>query len=186
MSYDAQNTYYTGMIMQNPVWSFAGVFGDPGVSGASAEKPPEFMKMFRKCKTEKIDLVITRSISRLARNTLDSIGYVRQLKAMGIGVYFEKENINALDGTSEVILTILSSLAQEELNSLSVNIKLGKRMALKEGAVSCQYERLYAYRKGADGEPEIIPEQAKVVQQCPPAKDLYHRSHQQEGQKEQR
>lgn len=168
MSYDAQYAYYTDLIMQNPDWRFAGVFGDPGVSGASAEKRPEFMKMIRKCKAGKIDLIITKSISRFARNTLDSIGYVRQLKAMGVGVYFEKENINTLDGTSEVILTILSSLAQEELNSLSSNVKLGKRMAAKEGRVSFQYERLYAYRKGADGDPEIIPDQAEVVRR------IYH------------
>lgn len=163
MSYDAQNTYYTDMIMRNPEWKFAGVFGDPGVSGASAEKRPEFMRMFRRCKTGKIDLIITKSISRFARNTLDSIGYVRQLKAMGIGVYFEKENINTLDGTSEVILTILSSLAQEELNSLSGNVKMGKRMAMKEGKVSFQYERMYGYCKGGDGDPEIIPDQAEVI-----------------------
>ena len=163
MSYEAQEAYYTDMIMRNPEWKFAGVFGDPGISGASAEKRPQFMRMFRKCKAGKIDLIITKSISRFARNTLDSIGYVRQLKAMGVGVYFEKENINTLDGTSEVILTILSSLAQEELNSLSGNVKMGKRMAMKEGRVSFQYERMYGYRRGGDGDPEIIPDQAEVV-----------------------
>ncbi|WP_317855142.1 recombinase family protein [Chakrabartyella piscis] len=136
---------------------------DEGISGASAEKRPEFMKMIRHCKNGKIDLIITKSISRFARNTLDSIGYVRKLKAMGVGVLFEKENINTLEENSEVVLTILASLVQEELNSLSMNVKMGKRMAMKEGKVTFQYSRIYAYKKGEDGQPEIIPEEAIII-----------------------
>lgn len=163
MSYETQKKYYSELIARTPEWSLAGIYADSGISGATAEKRPDFMKMIRHCKAGKIDLIITKSISRFARNTLDSIGYVRKLKAMGIGVLFEKENINSLDCTSEVILTILSSLAQEELNSLSSNVKMGKRMAMKEGKDSFPYSTIYAFKKGDDGKPEIIPEEAEVV-----------------------
>jgi len=127
--------------MRTPEWTLAGTYADEGLSGASAEKRPDFMRMIRHCKKKKIDLIITKSISRFARNTLDSIGYVRKLKAMGIGVIFEKENINTFEENSEVVLTILASLAQEELNSLSQNVKMGKRMAMQEGKVFFQYEK---------------------------------------------
>lgn len=162
-SFYAQKTYYTDLIMHTPEWTLAGTYADEGLSGASAEKRPDFMRMIRHCKQGKIDLIITKSISRFARNTLDSIGYVRKLKAMGIGVLFEKENINTLEENSEVILTILASLAQEELNSLSGNVKMGKRMAMQEGKVFFAYEKTYAYKKGADDQPEIIPEEAEIV-----------------------
>lgn len=163
MSYDAQKKYYSDLILRTPEWTLAGIYADSGISGATAEKRPDFMKMIRHCKAGKIDLIITKSISRFARNTLDSIGYVRKLKAMGIGVQFEKEGINTLDSTSEVILTILSSLAQEELNSLSSNVKMGKRMAMKEGKDHFPYKTIYAFKKGEDGKPEVIPDEAEVV-----------------------
>lgn len=162
-SFHAQKSYYTDLIMRTPQWTLAGTYADEGISGASAEKRPDFMKMIRHCKKGKIDLIITKSISRFARNTLDSIGYVRKLKAMGVGVIFEKENINTLEENSEVVLTILASLAQEELNSLSLNVKMGKRMAMQEGKVFFQYEKCYAYKKGADGQPEVIQEEAEII-----------------------
>jgi len=162
-SFRAQKAYYTDLIMRTPEWTLAGTYADEGLSGASAEKRPDFMRMYRHCKMGKIDLIITKSISRFARNTLDSIGYVRKLKAMGIGVLFEKENINTLEENSEVVLTILASLAQEELNSLSGNVKMGKRMAMQEGKVSFQYKRIYAYQRGVDDRPEVIPEEAEIV-----------------------
>lgn len=162
-SFHTQKTYYTDLIMRTPEWELAGTYADEGLSGASAEKRPDFMRMIRHCKRGKIDLIITKSISRFARNTLDSIGYVRKLKAMGVGVLFEKENINTLEENSEVVLTILASLAQEELNSLSCNVKMGKRMAMQEGKVVFQYKRMYAYQKGTDNQPEIIPEQGEIV-----------------------
>ena len=162
-SFHTQKAYYTDLILRTPEWTLAGTYADEGLSGASAEKRPDFMRMYRHCKNGKIDLIITKSISRFARNTLDSIGYVRKLKAMGVGVLFEKENLNTLEENSEVILTILASLAQEELNSLSGNVKMGKRMAMQEGKVFFQYERFFAYRKGADGQPEIIPAEAEII-----------------------
>lgn len=162
-SFHAQKAYYTDLILRTPEWTLAGTYADEGLSGASAEKRPDFMKMIRHCKKGRIDLIITKSISRFARNTLDSIGYVRKLKSMGVGVLFEKENINTLEENSEVILTILASLAQEELNSLSQNVKMGKRMAMQEGKVFFQYKKCYAYKKGADGQPEVIPEEAETI-----------------------
>lgn len=162
-SFHAQKAYYTDLILRTPGWTLAGTYADEGRSGASAEKRPDFMRMYRHCKKGRIDMIITKSISRFARNTLDSIGYVRKLKAMGIGVIFEKEGINTLEENSEVILTILASLAQEELVSHSGNVKMGKRMAVQDGKVVFQYKRMYAYRRGPDDEPEIIPEQAEIV-----------------------
>ncbi len=162
-SFISQQTYYNDMILRNPKWSLYKNFADHGISGGNAEKRPDFMKMIRHCKQGKINLIVTKSISRFARNTLDSIRYVRELKAMGVGVYFEKEGINTLEETSELFLTIMSSLAQEELNSLSLNVKMGLRMAMKKGIVHYKYKNFYGYRKGEDGMPSIIHEEAEVV-----------------------
>ena len=160
-SFHAQRTYYTDLIIKTPNWRLADTYADEGISGAQAEKRPDFMRMIRDCKRGKIDLIITKSISRFARNTLDSIAYVRKLRAMGIGVIFQKENINTLEDSSEVVLTILASLAQEELNSLSKNVKMGKQMAMKEGKV--HFGKLYGYRKNAENIPEIVGDEAEVV-----------------------
>ena len=160
-SFELQKSYYTDLIMRNPDWKLVGTYADEGISGADASKRPGFQNMIRQCKKGKIDLIITKSISRFARNTVDSINYVRLLKSMGIGVIFEKENINTLEENSEVVLTILSSLAQEELNSLSMNVKMGKRMAMKKGRTT--YVQIYGYKKGEDGKPEIIPYEAETV-----------------------
>lgn len=124
-------------------------------------KAPRFYADDSPLQRGKIDLIITKSISRFARNTLDSIGYVRKLKAMGVGVLFEKENINTLEENSEVVLTILASLAQEELNSLSCNVKMGKRMAMQEGKVVFQYKRMYAYQKELTISPKSSPSKAR-------------------------
>ena len=164
-SFHAQKAYYTDLIMKNSEWTLAGTYADEGLSGANAEKRPEFQRMIRHCQNGKIDLIITKSISRFARNTMDSVGYVRKLKAMGVGVIFEKENINTLEQNSEVIFTILSSLAQEELMSISQNVKNGFRMRAEQGELSPMLERLYGFRKLTDSEYEIIPQQAKVVKQ---------------------
>lgn len=136
---------------------------DSGISGAQAEKRPDFLRIINHCKKGKIDLIITKSVSRFARNTVDSIRYVRILKSIGVGVIFEKEGFNTLDESSELFLTIMSSLAQEELHSLSQNVKMGKRMHMKEGKVSYNFSTMYGYRKGPDGTPEIIPEEAEIV-----------------------
>ena len=119
--------------------------------------------MIRMCKKQKIDLVITKSISRFARNTVDCLEYVRQLKDLGIGVIFEKENINTLTMTSEFMIAMHGSFAQAESESISKNVSWGKQKAFAEGKVSFQYKHLLGYRKGENNKPEIVPEEAETV-----------------------
>lgn len=106
-SYNVQIAYYTDLINRKREWTLAGIFADEGISGTQAKKRPEFLKMIRMCKKQKIDLVITKSISRFARNTVDCLEYVRQLKDLGIGVVFEKENINTLTMPSEFMIAFM-------------------------------------------------------------------------------
>lgn len=162
-SYEAQKNYYTDKIMTNKEWTMAGIFADEGITGTSARKRPEFLRMIRQCKQGKIDIVLTKSISRFARNTVDCLNYVRALKELGIAVIFEKENMNTLEVDSEILITMLGAFAQSESESISANVRWGKRQAMKEGKAIINYKHLYGYRKGADGRPEIIPEQAGVV-----------------------
>ena len=162
-SYEAQKNYYTDKIMTNKEWTMAGIYADEGITGTSARKRPEFLRMIRQCKQGKIDIVLTKSISRFARNTVDCLNYVRALKELGIAVIFEKENMNTLEIDSEILITMLGAFAQSESESISANVRWGKRQAMKEGKAIINYKHLYGYRKGADGRPEIIPEQAGVV-----------------------
>ena len=162
-SYEAQKNYYTDKIMTNKEWTMAGIFADEGITGTSARKRPEFLRMIRQCKQGKIDIVLTKSISRFARNTVDCLNYVRALKELGIAVIFEKENMNTLEVDSEILITMLGAFAQSESESISANVRWGIRQAMKEGKATIQYKYLYGYRKGDDGKPEIIPEQAEVV-----------------------
>lgn len=162
-SYQVQIAYYTDLINRKKEWTLAGIFADEGISGTQAKKRPEFLKMIRLCKKQKIDLVITKSISRFARNTVDCLEYVRQLKDLGIGVIFEKENINTMTMTSEFMIALYGSFAQAESESISKNVSWGKQKAYAEGKVSFQYSKLLGYQKGADGKPEIVPEEAETV-----------------------
>lgn len=162
-SYEAQQNYYTDKIMTNRDWTMAGIFADEGITGTSARKRPEFVRMIRMCKQKKIDIVLTKSISRFARNTVDCLNYIRALRALGIAVIFEKENINTLEADSEILITMLGAFAQSESESISANVRWGKRQAMREGKANIQYDRLYAYEKGDDGNPKVIPEQAEVV-----------------------
>ena len=162
-SYQVQIAYYTDLINRKKEWSLVGIFADEGISGTQTKKRTEFNRMIRMCKNKKIDLVITKSISRFARNTVDCLEYVRQLKNLGIGVIFEKENINTLTMTSEFMIALYGSFAQAESESISKNVSWGKEKAYREGKVQFQYQNLLGYRKGTDGKPEIVPEEAKTV-----------------------
>ena len=164
-SYENQCNYYTDLIMKNPQWSMVGIFADEGISGTSAKKRDNFMRMIKACKQKKIDLILTKSISRFARNTVDCLHYTRLLKGWGIAVYFEKENINTLQEDSEFLITLYGAFAQQEIESLSANVNWGIQQSMREGKVRIQYRNLYAYRQGSDGTPEIIPEQAEVVRE---------------------
>lgn len=161
-SYDAQVTYYTNFIKGKPNWEFVKVYADEGISGTSTRRRDEFKEMIESALNGKIDLIITKSISRFARNTLDTISITRQLKAKGIEVYFEKENLWSLDDKTEFLLTIMASIAQEESRSISQNITIGKRWGMKEGKVSFAYKNFLGYKK-VDGKIVIDEAQAETV-----------------------
>lgn len=162
-SYEAQKTYYTDKIMTNPKWTMAGIFADEGITGTSARKRPEFLHLIRKCRQGKVDLVLVKSISRFARNTVDCLNYIRVLKSLGIAVIFEKENINTLETDSEMLITMMGAFAQAESESMSANIQWGMRQAMREGKANIHYNTLFGYEKGEDGKPKINEEQAEIV-----------------------
>ena len=162
-SYEAQCSYYTDKIMTNPEWTMAGIFADEGITGTSTKKRDNFNRMIRKCKKGNINLILTKSISRFARNTLDTIKYTRMLRAMGIGIYFEKENINTLDMDSEMLITMLGAFAQAESESISRNVAWGKRQAIREGKVYVNFNQLYGYYLQEDRTPGIKQQEAEVV-----------------------
>ena len=164
-SYEAQCEYYTDKIMSNKEWTMAGIFADEGITGTSTKKRTEFLRMIRLCKQKKIDLILTKSIQRFARNTLDCINYTRILRQLGIGVLFEKENINSLPPDSEFMITMYGAMAQSESESISGNIRRGKQMHARIGTLKIPCDRLYAYRKDEDGKLQIIPEKAEVVRE---------------------
>lgn len=162
-SYQVQIAYYTDYINSNKDWTLAGIFADEGLSGTSTRKRKEFNRMIRLCRQKKIDLILCKSASRFARNTVDCLEHIRELKALGVGVIFEKENINTLTEYSEFLLALHSSFAQAESESISKNISLGVQMSFKEGKVRYNYRMWLGYRKGEDGKPEIIPEESEIV-----------------------
>ena len=162
-SYTAQKAYYTQKIDENPDWEMAGIYADKGITGTSMKKRVEFKKMIAACKRGRIDLILTKSLSRFARNTVDSLEVVRMLRANGIGVIFEKENINTLTESSEFLLTLFSGFAQAESESISKNVIWGIQKSREAGNVPFQYQKLLGYRRGPDGQPEIVPEEAEVV-----------------------
>ena len=162
-SYEAQKSYYTQKIADSPDWEMAGIYADEGISGTSMKKRTEFKKMITACKRGRIDLIITKSLSRFARNTVDCLETVRLLKANGIGVYFEKENINTLTESSEFLITLFSGFAQAESESLSKNVTWGKQKSAEAGKVDFQYKKMLGYRRGVDGQPEIVPEEAEII-----------------------
>ena len=149
-SYEAQVNYYKKFIQERNDWEYTNVYADEGISGTSTKRRTEFNKMISDAIEGKIDLIITKSISRFARNTLDTISYVRKLKDNGIEVYFEKENVWTMDPKSELILTIMASIAQEESRSISQNVTWGKRVSFQEGKVSFAYKRFLGYKKEND------------------------------------
>src|SRR5574344_2257281 len=118
-SYEAQIDHYTNYIKGRDDWEFVGVYTDEGITGTNTKKREGFKSMVADALDGKIDLIVTKSISRFARNTLDTISYIRKLKSAGVEVYFEKENLWSLDSKSEFVLTIMASIAQEESRSIS-------------------------------------------------------------------
>lgn len=162
-SYEAQMTYYTNYITQRPDWEFVKMYSDEGISGTSTKARLGFQGMVQDALDGKIDLIITKSVSRFARNTVDSLSTVRQLKEAGVEIYFEKENIWTFDSKGELLITIMSSLAQEESRSISENVIWGRRKQLAQGQVTFSYSNVLGFRKSPQGGFEVDPEQAKVV-----------------------
>ena len=162
-SYEVQVAHYTEFIKKNNEWEFAGIFADDGISGTNTKKRDEFNRMIAECMDGNIDMVITKSISRFARNTLDCLQYIRQLKDKNTSVYFEKENINTMDTKGEVLLTIMASLAQQESQSLSQNVKLGLQYRYQQGKVQVNHKRFMGYTKDEDGNLIIVPEEAEII-----------------------
>ena len=162
-SYEAQVDYYTKYIQSRPDWEFVKVYTDEGITGTNTKHRDGFNEMIEDALAGKIDLIITKSVSRFARNTVDSLITVRKLKEKGIEVYFEKENIYTLDSKGELLITIMSSLAQEESRSISENITWGKRKFFADGKVYLPYKSFLGYEKGEDGLPKIVPEEANII-----------------------
>ncbi len=162
-SYQVQIEYYTNLINSNPEWTMAGIFADEGISGTQTKNRKEFNKMIRKCKQKKIDLVLCKSISRFARNTVDCLEYIRELRLLGIGVIFEKENINTLAMNSEFIISLYGSFAQAESESISKNVSWGIEKSFREGKVKYVMDKTLGYRMGDNGIPYIVEEEAEIV-----------------------
>lgn len=162
-SFANQVSYYKNYIQSQPRYILAGIYADEGISGTNTKRREQFKQMIRDCEAGKIDMIITKSISRFARNTQDCLYYSRHLKSMGIGIYFEKENINTLDAAGELLFTILSSLAQDESRSISENCKWGIRKKFRDGILHLNTNRFMGYDKDENGRLVINEEQAAIV-----------------------
>lgn len=162
-SLDAQKEHYKNYITSRDDWTFAGLYYDEGITGTKADKRPMLLRLIEDCKAKKIDFVITKSISRLSRNTTDCLKIVRSLLSLNIPIYFEKENIWTLDSKGELLITIMSSLAQEESRSISENTTWGKRKQFADGRASIGFKNFLGYDRGPDGEFVINEEQAVTV-----------------------
>lgn len=162
-SYEMQVQHYTEYIGRNKEWELAGIYTDDGISGTNTKKREGFNEMIDDCMAGKVDMIITKSISRFARNTIDCLKYVRQLREKNIAIIFEKENINTLEASGELLLTIMASLAQQESASLSQNVKLGLQFRYQEGKVLVNHEHFLGYTKDDEGNLIIDEDEAKIV-----------------------
>lgn len=162
-SYETQVRYYTDRINREPGWKLAGIYADKGITGTSMKKRDEFNKLIRQCKRGKVDMIIVKSISRFARNTLDCLKITRMLRELKVDVYFEEQNLHSIDPSSKFYISIYGSVAQSESENISHNVAWGKARSAKDGNVFFAYKSFLGYRRGADGKPEIDPEQADTV-----------------------
>lgn len=162
-SYDTQIQHYREYIISKPEWELVDIYADEGISATNTKKRDDFNRMIDDCKLGLIDLVITKSISRFARNTVDCLNYIRELKEMNIPVFFEKENINTMDAKGEVLITIMASLAQQESESLSQNVKLGMQYRFQQGKIMVNTTCFLGYDKDDKGNLVINQKQAEVV-----------------------
>lgn len=163
-SYDSQCKKYEEYIKANPQWEFVAIYADEGITGTNRKRRVNFNRMIDDAKAGKIDLIVTKSISRFARNTVDTISLTRELKRIGVEVFFEKENIWSLEDKSEFVLTVLASAAQEESRSISQNVTMGKRWKMQEGKTSWAYNRFLGFAKTDEGI-VLVEEEAKIVRE---------------------
>ena len=161
-SLDTQVKYYTGKIAENPNWTMVGIYADEGITGTRTDKREKFLKLMRDCEKGKVDLILTKSTTRFARNTVDSLTWIRKLRAMGVGVYFEEQNLDSLKAENETLLGFFSVMAQSESESISANVKWGIQKRMKNGTYSLRFKML-GLRKGDDGNPYIVADEAEVV-----------------------
>ena len=162
-SYENQKAYYTEKIMTNPDWTMVDVFADEGKTGTSACKRKDFLRMIRQCRQGKIDMILAKSVSRFARNTVDTLNYTRELRSLGIPVIFEEQNINSIHPESEFLITIHGAFAQSESEDTSSRVRWGIQQSMRTGKANIQFKTLLGYKKGSDGEMVIVPEQAETV-----------------------
>lgn len=162
-SYENQKAYYTEKIMTNPDWTMVDVFADEGKTGTSACKRKDFLRMIRQCRQGKIDMILAKSVSRFARNTVDTLNYTRELRSLGIPVIFEEQNINSIHPESEFLITIHGAFAQSESEDTSSRVRWGIQQSMRTGRVNIQFKTLLGYKRGPDGEMVIEPEQAETV-----------------------
>ena len=162
-SYEAQRDYYTNYIKGNADWEFAGIYSDEGISGTSTKKREGFQQMVADALAGRIGLILTKSVSRFARNTVESLTTIRELKAHGTEVYFEKENIWTFDSKGELLISIMSNLAQEESRSISLNVTWGRHKRFADGKPVVPFGRFLGYDRGEHGELVINPEEAETV-----------------------
>ena len=164
-SYENQKAYYTEKIMTTPNWTMVDVFADEGKTGTSACKRKDFLRMIRQCRQGKIDMILAKSVSRFARNTVDTLSYTRELRGLGIPVIFEEQNINSIYPESEFLITIHGAFAQSESEDTSSRVRWGIQQSMRSGKANIQFKTLLGYKKGPDGEMVIEPEQAETVKQ---------------------
>ncbi len=162
-SYEAQVSHYSSHIQQNPEWEFAGVYADEAISGTNTKKRTDFNRLIDDCMAGKVDYIITKSVSRFARNTLDTLNFTRQLKEKNIPVFFEKENIISTDSKGELMLTIMASIAQEESRSTSQNVKMGFAFRFQKGEMQINHNRFMGYTKDENKRLVIVPEEAEII-----------------------
>lgn len=162
-SYEAQVDHYSSYIKKNSEWEFAGIYADEAISGTNTKKRTDFNRLIDDCMAGKIDYIITKSVSRFARNTLDCLEYTRKLKEKNIPVFFEKENIISTDSKGELMLTIIASIAQEESRSTSANVKMGFAYRFQRGEMQINHNRFMGYTKDENKKLVIVPEEAEIV-----------------------
>lgn len=162
-SVEAQKDYFEKLIREKPGWTLVEVYADEGISGTSLNHREAFNRMIADAMDGKIDLIVTKSLSRFARNTVDALNVIRKLKSKDVGVYFEKEDISTLDSKGEFLITLMSSLAEEESRSISENVRWGQRKRFADGRYHMPYKHFLGYKKGVNGEPELVEEEAKII-----------------------